>query len=111
MQNCVSVDAVSYQIVHTTRYAYTDPVSISHHMARLSPRALPYQTCHEHVLEIDPEPAVTVTHNDYFGNATTFFAMQGRHKELRVTARSRVTVTPRPLLVPPDPLPWESAIV
>ena len=30
------------------------------------------------------------THTDYFGNAVTFFAMQGAHKRLTVRARSRV---------------------
>jgi len=101
--------AVVYEVVHTTRYVYTNPVSVSHHLARLSPRALPYQECQYHVLNVTPEPAVRTAHTDYFGNAVTFFAMQGAHAELTVTARSRVAVAPRTLPVPSDTPPWESA--
>ncbi|MGH9202958.1 MAG: transglutaminase family protein [Vicinamibacterales bacterium] len=101
------VSPVTYEVVHTTRYTYTSSVSVSHHIARLSPRELPYQECLEHVLQVDPEPSVQATHADYFGNATTFFAMQGAHKGLTVTARSKVSVAPRPLLVPSDTPAWE----
>ena len=90
---------VAYEVVHTTRYVYADSVSVSHHLARLSPRALPYQECLHHALDVTPEPAVRTAHTDYFGNAMTFFAMQGAHAELTVTARSRVSVAPRTLPV------------
>ncbi len=107
----MSVDpsAVVYEVVHTTRYVYTNPVSVSHHLARLSPRALPYQDCQHHALNVSPKPAVRTAHTDYFGNAVTFFAMQGAHAELTVTARSSVAVAPRTLPVPSETPPWESA--
>src|ERR1700730_12529166 len=76
-RSCASIErsAVNFAIVHTTEYNYNEPVSVSHHMARLSPRTLSPQDCLQHELQIDPAPAATATHVDYFGNTTTFFAM------------------------------------
>jgi transglutaminase-like putative cysteine protease len=111
MRRFVSADElpVTFDIVHATRYAYTESVSVSHHVARLSPRALTHQACLDHELDVDPEPAVLSTHTDYFGNDTTFFAMQRAHRGLTVTARSRVQVAPRSAPAPADTPPWESA--
>lgn len=103
------ISPVTYDVVHATRYAYTESVSVSHHVARLSPRGLNHQECLEHALDVDPAPAVRSSHTDYFGNATTFFAMQGAHRGLTVTARSRVRVSPRIAPEPADTPPWEAA--
>ena len=107
----MSADAlpVTFDIVHASRYAYTESVSVSHHVARLSPRTLAHQECLTHVLDVEPGPAVSSTHTDYFGNDTTFFAMQGAHRGLTVTTRSRVQVAPRSAPAPSDTPPWESA--
>ena len=107
----MSADArpVTFDIVHATRYAYTESVSVSHHVARLSPRALLHQSCVQHALDVEPGPAVLSTHTDYFGNDTAFFAMQGAHRRLTVTARSRVQVAPRMPPASSDTPPWESA--
>lgn len=98
---------VQYEVVHTTRYDYSESVAVSHHMARLSPRVLPYQQRLEHDLVIEPPPAVMTTHTDYFGNAVTYFAMQGAHKRLVVCARSQVTLLAPSLPAPSDTPPWE----
>jgi transglutaminase-like putative cysteine protease len=82
---------------------------VSHHVARLSPRALTHQACLQHALDVDPGPAVLSSHTDYFGNDTTFFAMQGAHRGLTVTARSRVHVTPRSAPASSDTPPWDRA--
>jgi transglutaminase-like putative cysteine protease len=99
---------VLYDVVHTTAYDYSESVAVSHHVARLSPRGLPNQQPLHHDLQIEPPPAVMTTHTDYFGNAVTYFAMQGSHKRLTVRARSRValqpTTVPSPLATPP----WET---
>jgi transglutaminase-like putative cysteine protease len=97
-----------YDIVHTTRYDYSDSVAVSHHMARLRPRDLPNQRCVRHELVVEPAAAVTSTHEDYFGNPVTFFAMQGAHKSLVVRARSTVEAFGSPPVVPPG-MPWEAA--
>ena len=89
-----------YDVVHTTEYDYADPVAVSHHLARLQPRTLPYQVCEAHELAIEPAPAFSNGFEDYFGNQTTFFAVQKPHTRLIVKARSRVSITAD---APPDP--------
>ena len=99
---------VQYEVVHTTRYDYSESVAVSHHMVRLNPRMLPYQQRLQHDLLIEPPPAVVTTHTDYFGNAVTYFAMQGAHKRLTVRARSQVSLQPASLPAPSDTPPWEA---
>jgi transglutaminase-like putative cysteine protease len=111
MPNSGSADGVSvtYDVDHTTRYEYSESVSVSHHTVRLSPRRLPHQDCMHHELEVTPAPAVTRTHVDYFGNAMTFFVMEGAHSDLTVRSRSRVVISPRSLPAPASMPPWEGA--
>jgi transglutaminase-like putative cysteine protease len=61
----------------------------------------------EHQLDIQPTPGATASHDDYFGNATTFFVMQSAHKHLAVRARSVVEVGAATQLA--SPLSWEQA--
>jgi transglutaminase-like putative cysteine protease len=100
---------MTFEVVHTTEYDYSEPVLVSHHVARLSPRALAQQDCLHHELEIDPAPAVRATHVDYFGNAVAFFAMQGAHSRLTVRARSTVAVRAKTRPNPFDTPPWDAA--
>src|SRR5436189_6132128 len=96
-----------YRVTHDTTYEYTEPVSLCQNMAHLTPRDGPGQTCLESSLAIHPVPAVVVERVDYFGNPSTFFAVQEPHRELKLTAVHRVEVVPR---TPPDPVqtpPWE----
>jgi transglutaminase-like putative cysteine protease len=98
-----------YDIVHTTQYDYSESVVVSHHMARLRPRDLPHQRCLHHELEIEPAPAVTSSHEDYFGNPVTFFAMQGAHESLVVRARSTVEARGTEAAALTKTPPWEAA--
>jgi len=111
-QNCASIErlAVTFEIIHTTDYTYDSPVSVSHHVARLSPRTLARQDCVQHELQIDPAPAATATHVDYFGNTVTFFAMQGAHHRLMVRARSTVAVRTIARPNPSDTPPWDAEL-
>jgi transglutaminase-like putative cysteine protease len=81
-----------YGITHTTTYEYSDAVSLSHHMLRLHPRDLRRQRCLENELEIQPRAGVRTSHIDYFGNRTTFVTVEGTHRKLVATSRSRVEV-------------------
>ncbi len=99
----------TYDVVHTTRYTYTESVSVSHHVARLAPRRLAQQEPLQHELQIDPPPAMTRTHLDYFGNPATFFVMDGAHTSLTVRAESRVVVRAAALPAPGSTPPWEMA--
>ncbi len=101
---------MNYEIIHTTEYDYSDPVSVSHHVVRLGPRELPRQQCVQHDLQIKPAPAVTSTRTDYFGNTTVFFAMQGPHERLTVSARSKVSLSPASLPKLSETPPWETML-
>ena len=101
-------EPVKYEVVHTTEYDYSESVAVSHHMARLAPRVQPHQQRLHHELQIEPTPAVMTTHTDYFGNAVTYFAMQGAHKHLTVRARSRVALQATSQPAPSDTPPWET---
>ena len=100
---------IEFAIVHTTEYEYTSPVPVSHHVARLTPRDLPGQSCLEHTIEIEPAAAIVKTHVDYYGNTMTFFATQSAHDRLAVHARSRVTLAPAAALDMGSSPPWEAA--
>ena len=97
-----------YAIDHTTTYKYSDEVSVSHHLARLRPRELPGQRCVHHEQLVQPSPASQSAHDDYFGNAVTFFAIHEPHEQLDVRARSEVEVS-TPDMPPFAETPsWES---
>jgi len=99
---------VRYRIIHTTQYEYSDPVSLCHNVAHLRPRNLPGQVCIRSGLRIDPAPAARDEYDDFFGNQTSYFAIQRSHRRLQVTAESEVEVLPQgsPLFFVPSP-PWE----
>ena len=111
MQNLVSADQapVTYQVVHTTQYEYREDVSVSHHVARVMPRDFLRQQCLHHALDIEPAPAVMRGHQDYFGNAVTFFIIERAHKALTVRATSTVTVRGKSLPPAAASPPWEEA--
>jgi transglutaminase-like putative cysteine protease len=100
---------MQYDVTHTTEYDYTESVVVAHHVARLKPRDLPQQECVSHELAIAPAPAVTSTHEDYFGNLVTIVAVQGAHTSLVIRARSTVTITALDLPQPSATPPWETA--
>jgi transglutaminase-like putative cysteine protease len=110
MQSSASTEAAAtYEVVHTTKYTYSEAVSVSHHLARVKPREFPGQECLAHQLQIDPAPAVVRSHRDYFGNTVTFFIVERAHSELTVRATSTVKVISRPRPAPASTSSWEEA--
>lgn len=83
-----------FEIAHTTVYDYHAPVTVSHHIMRLTPRLLSRQRRITHEIEFEPAPAVTNHRIDYYGNETTFATIEHTHRRLRVTSRSRVAISP-----------------
>jgi transglutaminase-like putative cysteine protease len=99
-----------YRVKHRTTYTYEDPVSVSHHLVRLTPRDIPGQLCHETHISVLPAPAATSTVDDYFGNIQTFFTLEEPHHSLIVEADSELEVY---TLKHPDfshSRPWESVV-
>ena len=83
---------VIYRVRHRTTYDYEDPVSVSHHMVRLTPRNLPRQTCRGSRMSILPAPPVTSAHIDYFGNTRPPSRCDEPHDRLIVEADSELEV-------------------
>ncbi|HEX5093234.1 MAG TPA: transglutaminase family protein [Burkholderiales bacterium] len=82
-------------VVHETQYDYTAPVALSQQLLHLTPRALPWQVCREHRLEVAPAPGERGERDDYFGNPTTQFLIAAPHDALLVRAESTLDVAPR----------------
>lgn len=101
------MSAYIYHIRHDTRYAYSQPVRLSHQMLRLTPRSLPWQTCTSHGISITPEPQNLRMFLDSFGNPLQSFSLESDHTDLRALAESWVTLTQRQF--PPATPSWEEA--
>jgi transglutaminase-like putative cysteine protease len=98
---------MNYNITHRTLYEYAAPVTVSHHVTRLEPRASNTQECEKFSLKIFPEPTLRKTRLDYFGNRLCFFAVQEIHSQLEIITHSRVAVIARKLPPPGATPPWE----
>ncbi len=81
---------MKYRVLHETRYVYTEPVSLCHTVAHLTPRNLPHQKVLRAHLAIDPAPSAYGEHKDIFGNTVSYFALQHPHDRLVVTSASVV---------------------
>jgi len=98
-----------YRIVHETEYSYGDPVSTSHHLLHLVPRAYERQIARGGELEVTPAPAVLSERSDYFGNRCTYFELREPHRNLRVVARREIEIVPAAAPLPDDGGPaWEA---
>lgn len=97
---------MKYRVRHLTRYRYSEPVTLSHHAARLRPRRVAGQAHRDVTLDIRPSPAVLSEARDYFANPATFFTIQDPHTELEVEAGFLVETRPPPPLPEYDPA-WE----
>jgi transglutaminase-like putative cysteine protease len=97
-----------YRVRHVTTYDYEDPVSVSHHVLRLTPRNLPRQTCGVSRISIDPAPSSSTSIIDYFGNTLTFFTLQEPHERLTVEANSELEVQNAPACDFSQSPPWET---
>lgn len=96
-------------VLHQTTYRYTPAVDLAQHMAHLKPRSTSGQTVLESRLEIEPMPATLHEQQDAFGNLRSYFTIEGRHQDLRLTAASTVRTHPACQTVPVSAgkLAWE----
>ena len=82
-----------YRVRHQTIYDYVQPVSVSHHVVRLTPRDLPGQRCRSSELSVWPMPPYhATTHTDYFGNTVSSFTLPESHTRMTVEASSELEV-------------------
>jgi transglutaminase-like putative cysteine protease len=99
---------MNYHITHRTLYEYAAPVSVSHHVARLEPRATLTQVPEHFSLRVLPGPALRQARRDYFGNHLCFFSIQQSHNRLEIITSSRVTLRAIEARQPPCVASWES---
>jgi transglutaminase-like putative cysteine protease len=97
-----------YRVVHTTRYRYSQPVTLCHNEAHLRPRSFGRQRCIASHVSVTPAAALIHERTDFFGNAVTYFAVQEPHDTLIVTATSSVELTPAPPRAVDASLPWDT---
>lgn len=81
-----------YDIRHVTTYRYDAAVAAAACVMRLLPRAEAGQKVIDSGLDIAPAPAETRERADAFGNRVTSVRIDAPHRELRVSALSRVAV-------------------
>ncbi|REJ82558.1 MAG: transglutaminase family protein [Planctomycetota bacterium] len=99
---------MQYKITHTTTYQYADPVSVCHSRVMMTPRNDSRTRCESHRIKIQPTPQVVERREDYFGNLVHCFSIEESHRQLKVTATSRVTVEALQLPPLPETPPWET---
>lgn len=87
---------MNYQIKHTTRYEYSEPVSLCQNLARLTPLNNEHQICQGTRFEVSPSPGFIGEHQDYFGNIITRFDIQEQHNVLEVAVTSNVMIVEKP---------------
>jgi transglutaminase-like putative cysteine protease len=100
--------AKTYLVRHRTTYRYLQDVSHSWHLAHLRPRGTPTQTVQDSKVTLSLEPASREGREDYFANPCEWFSIDQPHTTLEVLAESKVTVTPAPVHISRDSLPWEA---
>jgi transglutaminase-like putative cysteine protease len=98
-----------YAVTHTTKYRYTDSVSLCHNLVHLRPRVVPGQTCHHSQLLVRPEPRAIRQYHDYFGNPIALFTIQEPHRDLAITATHDIEVTAKEAVRREDSIGWEAA--
>jgi transglutaminase-like putative cysteine protease len=102
---------MKYRVTHSTKYNYSENVTLCHNVAHLLPRTTPQQTCHISELKISPLPVAVNEWSDLFGNRQASFSIQLPHTELIVTAISEVEVSSSgSLLNHAFPTAWERAV-
>jgi transglutaminase-like putative cysteine protease len=83
---------MDYEVIHKTIYQYSEPVTVSQHAARLTPRTLAGQAVRDFRICVHPQPEVLSERTDYFGNTLIVFGIRELHQRMEVEARSRVEV-------------------
>jgi transglutaminase-like putative cysteine protease len=84
-----------YRVTHTTQYSYAARVTSCYNLANLVPRDTPRQRCLSNRITVSPQPAVSRSHTDYFGNKAYHFEIQRAHRELVITAESEIQISAR----------------
>jgi transglutaminase-like putative cysteine protease len=97
---------MNYRITHITTYSYASPVSLSHNLVLLTPRDGARVACAYHRLTVRPTPRFSHRRRDFFGNHVHTFSIEDTHRQLSITAASRVSVRGTALPDPDESPDW-----
>jgi len=100
-----------YDVRQSTIYHYASPVTVAHHMLRMTPIDRLHQRVHAASLDVYPAPVDRREGQDFFGNRTTQVILNQPHDTLTVKVMARIAVEhgpagdaqPTPALMQP----WE----
>lgn len=98
---------MKYLVQHTTAYRYSEPASLGHSEARLTPRTFARQRCLSSRITVQPQTAAWAEWDDYFGNRVSYFTVEQEHAELTIAACSEVEVAEPQYPAADRTLPWE----
>ncbi len=96
-----------YAVRHDTTYKYSALVAQSHHELHLAPLPVPHQSVLRHDLQITPKPAWIENGIDYFGNPTSWLAIEKDHRELTIQSIADIVVVERAAPDMTGGVPWE----
>jgi transglutaminase-like putative cysteine protease len=97
---------VIYDVTHVTRFSYGAIVELTNGALRLTPRSGDGQDVDRLVIVTDPPPTLLTERLDPFGNRVTGLRIERPHRQLSITASSRVHVDRPP--IPTGGPAWES---
>jgi transglutaminase-like putative cysteine protease len=86
---------LTLDVVHTTTYSYSAPVSLAHHLAHLQPLQDSHQQVLAFDLQVQPPPQHSQHSVDAYGNPQCHFNHTRAYPRLVVQSSSRVRVWPR----------------
>src|SRR4029079_3546164 len=96
-----------YNVVHVTKYNYSDMATLCHNQVHLKPRPCARQTCLRFDLQVTPNPMAFRDWMDAFGNPATYFTIEKPHHELTIASRSQVEVVQTALNLEGLSITWE----
>ena len=96
-----------YRCRHSTRYEYEQTVVGSHLLSHLAPRQRLGQAGRLTRLSIEPQPAVVIERDDWFGNPVHYAAIEEPHGMLSVDVEMEVEVAIAGVACPDETPTWE----
>jgi len=98
---------MKYRLRHRSSYSYADPVDLSYHLLRLTPRVLPGQRVLDFAVTVEPAPLSQDEGQDYFGNGLIYLTIGGAHRSLVIETQATVDVGFPPPSDPASTPAWE----
>ena len=100
---------IRYRVEHRTAYRYGAAMTDGYTVACLVPRPTALQRVVASTVELDPNPSESDSYLDAFGNLIHEFGVHELHRDVTITARSEVELSPSD--DPLDGTPWEEVVV